>query len=613
MKRILSVVLALLLLMTCIPLGVVSVSAYTAHTVDEAMAYLHTLVGKKVGSGQCVALVVDYYLYLGVSRPYGNGEDYATNALPSGWTRIKGAQPQKGDIMIWTGTTYGHVAICGGEGVYFHQNWDGLFVSIKNKSYTNGYNIISTGEHADYWGVIRPDFKQGTPSPSVTLPGKPSFSDLDSAYLDSENIVFKWDKTQNTTHYNIWIDVKNEQGEWVKYEHIRYVESGVTMKLPVGEYRCELQAYNSEYYWEDGSDWQHSLSDFYYFSVYDLENHTCKGEVMCYVDAHPHYACYKCSICDAVWNNDSETSVVETCLECTLPEKPSFINLKHLYLENENVTFMWDETKNTTHYNIWIDIKNERGEWTRYEHIMYVESGVTMKLPLGEYRCELQAYNSGYYWEDGSDWQHTLSDFCYFSVGCNHIYTGSCDTSCNICGAIRAIVHTWVDATYDAPKTCITCGATEGEALERGNYSPDVTHSVMDTDNGNGLAFRFELTANGVVKDNRNVVDLASATINYLGTDCKLIGMGAIVTNSDAATADLTLDAVNDYNVVDVPTVYLQDADEDSCAFATRITNIPDNQLERTIYARPYYIVEVDGQQIIVYGDVDAACCADSM
>ena len=138
----------------------VEVKAYTAHTVDEAVSYLNTLVGKKVGSGQCVALIVDYYQYLGVPRAYGNGCDYATNTLPSGWQRIEGAQPQAGDILVWTqgSNNNGHVAICGGDNVYFHQNWDGLYVSVENKSYTNGYNIVATGERANYWGVIRPDF-----------------------------------------------------------------------------------------------------------------------------------------------------------------------------------------------------------------------------------------------------------------------------------------------------------------------------------------------------------------------------------------------------------------------------------------------------------------------
>ena len=141
--------------------------------------------------------------------------------------------------------------------------------------------------------------------------------------------------------------------------------------------------------------------------------------------------------------------------------------------------------------------------------------------------------------------------------------------------------------------------------------SDEVAHSVMDTENGNGLAFRFELTAKGIVKNNKNVVDLSNATVNYLGTDCKLIAMGAIVTNDDTAAENLTADTVNDCDVVNVPTVYLQQTDEDSCAFASRIINIPDNQLERTIYARPYFIVEVDGEEITVYGEVDSATCAE--
>jgi len=142
--------------------------------------------------------------------------------------------------------------------------------------------------------------------------------------------------------------------------------------------------------------------------------------------------------------------------------------------------------------------------------------------------------------------------------------------------------------------------------------SDDVTHSVMDTANGNGLAFRFELSAKGVVRDAGNVMDLSNATVNYLGKDCKLIAMGAVLTNNaEVGATAFTMEDVNGDNVLNIPTVYLQEADEDSCAFATRIINIPDNQLERVIYARPYYIVEVDGEEITVYGNVNSATCAE--
>lgn len=141
--------------------------------------------------------------------------------------------------------------------------------------------------------------------------------------------------------------------------------------------------------------------------------------------------------------------------------------------------------------------------------------------------------------------------------------------------------------------------------------STDVQHSVMDTANGNGLAFRFELSAKGVVKNNRNVMDLSNATIDYWGKECKLISMGTVVTNNSTVAEKLTLDTVNNYDVVNIPTVYLQEADEDSCTFAARVINIPDTSLERVIYARPYFIVEVDGEEITIYGDVNAATCAE--
>lgn len=160
----------------------------------------------------------------------------------------------------------------------------------------------------------------------------------------------------------------------------------------------------------------------------------------------------------------------------------------------------------------------------------------------------------------------------------------------------------------------ILLNATWHFAKQSSLYSPYVTHSVMDTENGNGLAFRFELTANGVGVINKAEADLTTATITYLGETCKLVGMGTVLTNdASIGTTTFTLDTVEGNRVLNIPAVFLQYVDEDSCAFAVRIINIPDNQLERTIYARPYYIVEVDGEEIVVYGDVDSASCAEYM
>lgn len=193
------------------------------------------------------------------------------------------------------------------------------------------------------------------------------------------------------------------------------------------------------------------------------------------------------------------------------------------------------------------------------------------------------------------------------TIGANAFY---------MCDALTYVNYSGSEADWNA----IAIGENNDTLTDADRYNPaalysdTVRHSVMDTDHGNGLAFRFELQAFGVTKVNGTRVNLANATVNYFGKLCKLLGMGAVVTNDAFAGANgLTLDVVNGQTIVDVPTLYLQDVTADSCAFATRIINIPDSALNKTVYARPYYIVEVDGAQLIVYGEVDSASCAEYM
>lgn len=125
MKKIKKFVFILLL-----SLCVMNVTKYSvnAATVSDAMSWCDGLINKKVGSGQCVALIQSYYEYLGKSRSYGNACDYATNSLPSGWSRVKGGVPQAGDILIYTGAKYGHIAIYAGGTTSYHQNMKASFL-----------------------------------------------------------------------------------------------------------------------------------------------------------------------------------------------------------------------------------------------------------------------------------------------------------------------------------------------------------------------------------------------------------------------------------------------------------------------------------------------------
>lgn len=159
-KKRIGILLCFALLALSVPAGSVKVQAYTAHTADEAIAWVDSKVGTAIDydgayGAQCVDLVKAYYHYLGVTPAFGNGADYRTNTLPDGWQRIEGAQPQKGDILIYTGGSrgLGHVAIYDSDTSAYHQHLhaDSKVEHVTGSSYKDFSNL-------QYWGVIRPDF-----------------------------------------------------------------------------------------------------------------------------------------------------------------------------------------------------------------------------------------------------------------------------------------------------------------------------------------------------------------------------------------------------------------------------------------------------------------------
>ena len=130
-----------------------------AASVSDAMGWCESLINKKVGSGQCVALIQSYYEYLGESRSYGNACDYASNTLPGGWSRVKGGVPKAGDILVYVGAKYGHVAIYAGGTTSYHQNMKGLYVEKKtNWVYNKSWYSSAEKGTKSYWGYIRPNF-----------------------------------------------------------------------------------------------------------------------------------------------------------------------------------------------------------------------------------------------------------------------------------------------------------------------------------------------------------------------------------------------------------------------------------------------------------------------
>ena len=156
-KRMLSLMLAVLMVVCLLP--TTALAATAGHTAADAIAWAQSQVGQSldydgVYGAQCVDLICYYYQYLGQRSPGGNGCDYATNRLPDGWQRIKGAQPQPGDILVYSGNSenpYGHVGIYESDYCTYNQNFN---YEQYVQRVTIRYNHFSN----PYWGVIRPDF-----------------------------------------------------------------------------------------------------------------------------------------------------------------------------------------------------------------------------------------------------------------------------------------------------------------------------------------------------------------------------------------------------------------------------------------------------------------------
>ena len=150
-----------------------------------------------------------------------------------------------------------------------------------------------------------------------------------------------------------------------------------------------------------------------------------------------------------------------------------------------------------------------------------------------------------------------------------------------------------------------------GDQIDRNSLITNGGTSIRDVDDDNrGLAFKFDLMANGIQIQNGNEYVTGTGTLNlykYDDTIGNLVGFGAVVTNdATIGSGDFTLADVNGKKVIDVPAKYLLDLEDDATSYAVRIVNIPDSGVSTTIYARPYYTYELDGEQVTVYGTIES-------
>ena len=157
-------------------------------------------------------------------------------------------------------------------------------------------------------------------------------------------------------------------------------------------------------------------------------------------------------------------------------------------------------------------------------------------------------------------------------------YDNDADADCNTCGAIREVEP---DEPFLTPGQILSFGGN--------SVSADV----------NGVAFRFNTEAKGIVIGENYAADYTNATVTIEGVEYKLVGMGAVLNNIEKDCCILS--DVDGINVLDITAAKVMAEDDGSLYYSVRITDIPDDYKDARIIAVPYYIYECEGEPITVY------------
>ena len=235
-KKVLSIFLALIMMVSILPAGIITAYADVNHTQDEALKWIKSQ--KRVSLDydevppddpyQCVDLIYYYLDYLNSkSLIGGNASAYVTKELNSNWTRVK-SNYEPGDIAVWPATE-SHYDKCTKCGSVYNTSEN----KCNNKKCTNKkYKRIYTGHvgiiysvnkdgslnvyQQNYDGIkyvvpkkvqpsklacgLRPSFKSVKPSaPKIT-------SNVSGDVATGSNVTITWSKISNATGYIVKVN-----------------------------------------------------------------------------------------------------------------------------------------------------------------------------------------------------------------------------------------------------------------------------------------------------------------------------------------------------------------------------------------------------------------------
>ena len=174
---------------------------------------------------------------------------------------------------------------------------------------------------------------------------------------------------------------------------------------------------------------------------------------------HPHKYAHLCQRCGYKEFTGGNLAIYEKCDICyneNLPSKPCLNISSNGFKESDNVSFTWDPTDKTTHYNLTVEVLSG-DEYKTVCRETYVNSGFQTTFGKGQYRALLQSYNSNMfhqYTSDWRDWVHNNSDYVYFDIECAHEF-------------LEEVVSPTYDNEGYTLHTCTKCGYSYKD-----NYTP---------------------------------------------------------------------------------------------------------------------------------------------
>ena len=471
----------------------------------------------------------------GVALPMlGNGCQWYDNAKNAGYS--VGTTAKARSIAVWgscTNNSYGHVAyVVSVNGGKMTVNEGGRSDATSTNGIVNGFSCGSTIGSKRYSGspLIGFIYLDSTPSTDNVKLLNTSSHYTDEVYDDNAIVHGEVNKPTSYPVTRIGIQVRKDgdsfSNGWSRFDNTQKTYTNSSWMSPWFNIKTELGVtlvHCTRYYYKfyavvNGKEYWSSENTFVttgshsYGSWYTKTSATCTSggteERKCscgatesrstsalghnygstYFEAdHPHKYAHLCQRCGYKEFTGGNLAIYEKCDICyneNLPSKPCLNISSNGFKESDNVSFTWDPTDKTTHYNLTVEVLSG-DEYKTVCRQTYVNSGFQATFGKGQYRAVLDSYNSNMfhqYTSDWRDWVHNSSDYVYFDIECAHEF-------------LEEVVSPTYDNEGYTLHTCTKCGYSYKD-----NYTPalkptELTGVKVKTQGTNSLTLAWDKNA----------------------------------------------------------------------------------------------------------------------